>query len=92
MGNNALGLTNMQLVWLVVAFDVLYWLPTLVALARRSSMARVLAINVLTGWTVIGWLAALRMARSDYRRHVPSRLEIAPVHLPPAPMPTWPER
>jgi len=41
----------------------LYLLPSFVALLRHhTNMSGVVIVNVLTGWTVIGWIAALVMA------------------------------
>ena len=48
--------------WFLVAY-AMYFLPFAVAVARSSTQQwRVLRINLLTGWTGIGWLAALRIA------------------------------
>jgi Na+/H+-dicarboxylate symporter len=42
---------------------VMYWLPTIVAVLRRTPSALgVAAINFFLGWTVIGWIIALLMA------------------------------
>ena len=46
---------------------VLYFLPTLIAAGRtrgenHSAHFGILAINLLFGWTVIGWVIALLMA------------------------------
>jgi hypothetical protein len=42
---------------------VMYWLPTIVAIVRRTPSALgVAAINFFLGWTVIGWIIALLMA------------------------------
>ena len=42
---------------------VMYWLPTLIALIRRSPAAKgVAVVNFFLGWTVIGWIMALIMA------------------------------
>lgn len=39
---------------------VLYWLPTLIAVARRTRSALgVAVVNCFLGWTVIGWIVAL---------------------------------
>ena len=44
----------------VVGFIVCYFVPTIVALARghRSALA-IGVMNVLLGWTVLGWIFAL---------------------------------
>ncbi len=42
---------------------VMYWLPTIVAILRRTPSALgVATINFFLGWTVIGWIIALIMA------------------------------
>lgn len=42
---------------------MLYFLPTLVAALRRThNVGAVFAVNLLVGWTVIGWFAALLWA------------------------------
>ena len=41
----------------------LYLIPTFVALLRHHhNISGVFVVNLLTGWTVIGWIAALIMA------------------------------
>jgi hypothetical protein len=48
-----------------------YVLPTLIAVVRPGRDAwRVLVINVCLGWTIIGWVVALRVA-SRPARHAP---------------------
>jgi hypothetical protein len=38
----------------------MYWLPTLIALARQTPSALGIAmLNFFLGWTVIGWIMAL---------------------------------
>jgi hypothetical protein len=38
----------------------LYLLPTIIAVARRStSLVGIILVNILLGWTFIGWIAAL---------------------------------
>jgi len=42
---------------------VMYWLPTIIAIVRRTPSALgVAAINFFLGWTVIGWFIALIVA------------------------------
>jgi hypothetical protein len=42
---------------------VLYFVPTGVGLARRHHwMLRIFLVNLLLGWTVIGWVVAFHMA------------------------------
>jgi len=38
----------------------LYFLPTIVAWRRNhNNMAAIFALNLLTGWTALGWVAAI---------------------------------
>ena len=47
----------------LLAWFVLYWLPTIVAVARHpNSSLGVAALNFFLGWTVIGWILALMWA------------------------------
>jgi len=46
---------------------VMYWLPTIVAILRRTPSALgVATINFFLGWTVIGWIVALVLALAAY--------------------------
>jgi hypothetical protein len=55
-----------MLTFLAVLF-ALYWLPTMVAVIRRTPSALgVAAINFFLGWTVIGWIVALVLALAAY--------------------------
>jgi hypothetical protein len=39
---------------------LMYWLPTIIAIVRQvPSVLAIAMVNFLTGWTGIGWLAAL---------------------------------
>ena len=52
--------------FLLVLF-LMYWLPTIVAVVRRTPSALgVAAINFFLGWTVIGWIVALVIALAAY--------------------------
>jgi hypothetical protein len=47
----------------IVALLVLYWLPTIIAIARHTNSALgVAALNFLLGWTGVGWVLALMWA------------------------------
>lgn len=42
---------------------IAYWVPSIVAASRRvRNTGSVIVINLLLGWTVIGWAVALAMA------------------------------
>ena len=51
---------------LLVIVLPLYFLPTIVAAVRKTeNIGWVVLINVLLGWTLIGWAVALAMAVSS---------------------------
>jgi hypothetical protein len=53
----------------VVVAIAVYWIPTLAAAFRRSEKATVVFIvNLLLGWTVIGWIVALTIALGSEAR------------------------
>jgi hypothetical protein len=57
----------------------LYLLPLLIGLARQSPRTRKLAtVNILLGWTVAGWAAALAIALRSARPAIPA----GPAHSP----------
>ncbi len=56
--------------FLIVVF-VLYWVPTIVAVLRsHPQIAPILVINLLLGWTFIGWVVALAMSVSHFERRI----------------------
>lgn len=56
-GDGAAGLA------LVVVMFALYWIPAIVAFARHHhNRGSILVINMLLGWTFIGWVVALAMS------------------------------
>jgi len=45
---------------------VLYFVPTFIAIARKHHwIVRILAVNLLFGWTMIGWVVALHMSSTS---------------------------
>jgi len=49
------------IVWVLVI--VAYWVPTIVAVARKApNRGSVAVINGFLGWTFVGWVVALAMA------------------------------
>jgi Superinfection immunity protein len=64
---------------LAVAAAALYLLPVLVGQARRiSGIGPVATINVLLGWTLIGWVAALALALRSPQLPGPARWQRPP--------------
>ena len=51
---------------LLVILAALYFLPTLIALVRvRTNIMAITALNLLAGWTAVGWIIALIWALSS---------------------------
>ena len=47
----------------IILVVALYFVPTIVAVVRKvTNQGSVAVINVLLGWTIIGWIVALAMA------------------------------
>lgn len=67
----------------LAAILALYFTPTIVAISRKiNKPAGVIAVNVLLGWTLIGWVAALVMAFSmetatDYQLRTQAMMTVA---------------
>jgi hypothetical protein len=58
LGTTTVGGRPLALGLWIVACS-LYWAPTLIAIARRRMTVRTVAlVNLLFGWTVIGWIVA----------------------------------
>ena len=54
---------GMVLILLVLlAAVVAYFIPTIVAVMRRSAIAPTVLVNLFVGWTMLGWIAALVLA------------------------------
>lgn len=51
----------------VIVVIAVYLAPTAVAFGRHHNVGAVAAVNVLVGWTVIGWIVALVMALGSNR-------------------------
>jgi hypothetical protein len=67
----------------------LYLLPVLIGWARRvPDLGAVAVINILLGWTLLGWAAALAMALRSVRP-APPAVQIVQ-NLPPSPPPARP--
>lgn len=56
---------------LVLVGVVLYFVPSYLAMERQHHLRRLIcAINVLLGWTVVGWVVAMAMALSGVKKSV----------------------
>jgi Superinfection immunity protein len=55
--------TLMVIAWIAAVVSGLYMLPWAVAVTRGKSNATAIGfINLLLGWTIVGWVVALVMA------------------------------
>jgi hypothetical protein len=69
---------------LAVASVAFYLLPVLIGCARRvPDIGAVAVINIMLGWTLIGWVAALAMALRSV--NTPGPVVQVVQHLPPSP-------
>jgi hypothetical protein len=81
----------MDLTWVIVLL-VLYCVPTFIALARRTQMVVLICVlNVILGWTIVGWSVSLALAMLLPGDRAP-RVRPSPVEgALPAPAPTVPD-
>lgn len=63
----------------------LYFLPTILAIRRGHDVAPVLLLNLLFGWTGIGWIALFIWAICSYPRYYGYPYYSAPPPPPPGP-------
>jgi hypothetical protein len=53
----------LAIAWVIAVLTFLYMLPWAVAVSRhKANHGAIALVNLLTGWTVVGWIAALVMA------------------------------
>jgi hypothetical protein len=65
------GMTTRVTIGRAVLLGIAYILPTIDAIILRSrNRGRIVAVNLLTGWTIVGWLVALGMAYRWRRRTI----------------------
>ncbi|HET7815172.1 MAG TPA: superinfection immunity protein [Candidatus Baltobacteraceae bacterium] len=58
---------------LSIALVGFYFLPTIMALVRRSErISAVVLLNTLLGWTTAGWIIAMILAMTGDSRRVPN--------------------
>jgi hypothetical protein len=71
------------LVWAVLACA--YFAPSIIAKEQnpKRSLGAIFALNLILGWTVIGWIVALIWALTKDRE--PTIIYAAPVEPPPQP-------
>jgi hypothetical protein len=62
---------------ILIVVAVVHFVPTIIAVRRQSkNRIGVFLLNLLLGWTIIGWFAALVWALSGERERSPS-----PAHI-----------
>src|SRR5690606_20089491 len=69
-----------------------YLIPTIVALVRKPvTMTAAIIVNILLGWTMIGWVVALVLAMGSKHRLEPYPVHTHRVYAPPPtqPLPAW---
>jgi len=58
---------------LILLFLPLYFLPTIVANARKNTNSQVIfVLNLLLGWTILGWIGAMIWAFSSTAKSIPT--------------------
>lgn len=69
MGNDGSGaIALIGFLLLLVLSAALYLIPTLVAVLRKHhQVGAIVAINILLGWTFLGWVVALALSLSAKR-------------------------
>jgi hypothetical protein len=51
-----------------------YFLPTIIGVVRKHpQIAPIVLINLLLGWTIIGWIGALVRSVASFKREVDAR-------------------
>lgn len=78
----------------VIVALALYFIPTIIAMVRKvPNVGSVIVINLLLGWTIIGWIVALAMAAGSTQPRV--ALQVTPTAgsaaVPSSPGPTFTE-
>ncbi len=64
------GIAVFLLVIVVIVGILVYFLPSLVAWqAHKRNMAAIFVLNLLAGWTVVGWVIALVWSFTVDRRN-----------------------
>ena len=59
----------------------LYFLPTIIASSREHNTGGVFIVNLILGWTLVGWAVALVMACGNQPKR-PRTMLIEPVDTP----------
>lgn len=55
----------MEILALFIIACALYFVPSIVAVNRGRAVGPVILLNLLLGWTLVGWVAALIWASTE---------------------------
>lgn len=69
---------NVLTIALVVVGGIIYFLPTFIG-GKKENVNAIFALNLLAGWTFIGWLAALVWALSKDKPIALAQPNVKPV-------------
>ena len=76
--------------WVLAALTIGYMLPWAVAATRgKSNQGAIAVLNLLVGWTVIGWIVALVMAFAAHPTGIASFANQMPMQQQGPPPPGW---
>lgn len=60
-----MGLPELLVIVFFLGMVAVYFIPTIIATSRhKANLAPIIAVNVLLGWSVVGWIVALAWALS----------------------------
>lgn len=81
----ASAITTLTTSFAIIAVTALYLLPTLVGLVRHiPGVASIAVINILLGWSFVGWVVALALAVRSVPPAAPA-VQVVQHFLPPPP-------
>lgn len=61
-----IGSNEIQAIFIMLVFCVFYIIPSLIAHSRKAKrLPGIIVLNLLLGWTLLGWVGALIWAVSD---------------------------
>ncbi len=70
MGSLALFIEVMQYFFALVGGLCIYFLPSIISIARRHPNGTpIFIVNLFFGWTIAGWLIAMSWAITTLRRY-----------------------
>jgi ABC-type transport system involved in multi-copper enzyme maturation permease subunit len=84
------SIIHVLIAWAFALLTLLYFLPWAIAASRyKSNSLAIMLINLLLGWTFIGWVVALVMACGSHQMAavLPSGHYPPPGYLPPGQLP-----